>query len=467
MNVHASSRSFTVVSPIDGSDYATRPYADAAAIDAALVRARAALKSWRRMSVAERIAILLRFGEEMKARATPLAEALSWQMGRPLWQADETPRLALIGELAAANTDVFDDIAYPSDDNIKRYVRLRAGGIHLSICAWNYPTAMLGYLVTAPLAAGNVVILKHSPQTPITAEIAEEAFRAAGGPEGVLQCLHLDHPDAEHLIASGELKAVNFIGSVAGGRRVHAAAAGTFTEVHLELGGKDAAYIRADVDLEAAIPQLAEGCYSNAGQSCCSVERIYVDSSIQHKFVEAFRAEAEKWTIGHPINEKTMVGPVARASAADTIRSMTEQAVRDGARRLMPQGRAVEKELGAAYVAPEILIELNSNMTMMRDELFGPVACIQTVESDDQAIALINDSEYGLTASVWTRDVEHGVGLLDELEVGQVYLNRCDHADLYLPWGGVKHSGLGRMNGRAGLIAACEPKSYHIRAEIK
>ncbi|MGO4838833.1 aldehyde dehydrogenase family protein, partial [Rhizobiaceae sp. 2RAB30] len=195
---------------------------------------------------------------------------------------------------------------------------------------------MLGYLVTAPLASGNVVIFKHSPQTPVIAEVAEEAFRAAGGPEGVFQSLHLDHADAERLIAAGTFNAVNFIGSVNGGRRVHAAAAGTFTQVHLELGGKDPAYIRADADLDATIPQIAEGCFSNAGQSCCSVERIYVDAAIHDRFVDALAVEARKWTIGHPISEKPMVGPVVRAAAADTIRGLTEQAVRAGARRVMP-----------------------------------------------------------------------------------------------------------------------------------
>ncbi|RWE71982.1 MAG: aldehyde dehydrogenase family protein, partial [Mesorhizobium sp.] len=203
MNLHSGARTFSVTSPVDGSIYATRNYADGAVIEAAVARARAALPGWRRTPLAERLAILLRFGEEMKARAAPLAEAVAWQIGRPLWQADETPRLALIGELlAGAAPETLADMPYPSDENIRRYAKPMAGGLHLSICAWNYPTAMLGYLVTSPLAAGNVVIFKHSPQTPLIAELAEEAFRAAGGPEGVFQSLHLDHPDAERLIAS-------------------------------------------------------------------------------------------------------------------------------------------------------------------------------------------------------------------------------------------------------------------------
>lgn len=468
MNTHVKTPTFSVVSPIDGSEYVTRPYADGVAIQAAVTQARAALKVWRLTPLGERVAIVLKFGEEMKRRAGELAEAVAWQIGRPLWQADETPRLALIGELLAGYAqDVLADVPFPSDGNVERYVRHEPGGIHLSICAWNYPTAMLGYLVSAPLAAGNVVIFKHSPQTPLIAEIAEEAFLAAGGPKGVFQSLHLDHAAAEQLIAASTFDAVNFIGSVNGGRRVHAAAAGTFTKVHLELGGKDPAYVRADVDLERAIAQLAEGSFSNAGQSCCSVERIYVDASIRDRFVDAFVAETEKWTIGHPISDKAMLGPVVRASSADNIRSLTEDAVRAGAKRLMAPGKYALADLGAAYVAAEVLVDVDHNMAIMRDELFGPVACIQTVSGDDEAIALMNDSDFGLSASIWTQDIDRGVALLGEVEAGTVYLNRCDHADLHLPWGGVKHSGVGRTNGRLGLLETTAAKAFHVRRSIE
>ena len=453
--------SFNVVSPIDGSIYVTRPFAGQQDIARTIEAARPAVAMWKRVPLAERAALVVAFGEEMKRRADQLADAVAWQIGRPRWQADETGRLALVGDLLAKGAaDALSDRSFESDDNIRRFTRPVPGGLHLSICAWNYPTAMLGYLVSQPLISGNVVILKHSPQTPVIAEIAVEAWRAAGGPDGVFQTLHLSHADAERLIAAGTFDAVNFIGSVAGGKRVHAAAGGTMTQVHLELGGKDPAYIRADADIDALAADIAEGCFSNAGQSCCSVERIYVDRAVLGRFSEALVAEAGKWTIGHPFNDKAMLGPVVNAGAAGRIMDQVAQAVAGGARLLA--GDSAD----AAYVPAQVLVDVDHSMSIMRDELFGPVACIQGVDSDAEAIALMNDSSFGLSASIWTQDIEKGLELLDEVEAGTVYLNRCDHADLYLPWGGVKDSGLGRTNGRVGLIETTAPKAFHIRKKI-
>lgn len=455
-----SQSSFNVVSPIDGTLYLTRPYAGQE-IAGTITAARDAVTTWRRVPLAERVALVLAFGEEMKRRAEALADAVAWQIGRPRWQADETGRLALVGDLLAKGaTAALADRSFESDDNIRRFTRPVPGGLHLSICAWNYPTAMLGYLVSQPLITGNVVILKHSPQTPVIAEIAVEAWKAAGGPDGVFQTLHLSHADAERLIGAGTFDAVNFIGSVAGGKRVHAAAGGTMTQVHLELGGKDPAYIRADADIDALAADLAEGCFSNAGQSCCSVERIYVDRSVLGRFSEALVEEAKKWTIGHPFKDKAMLGPVVNVGAAGRIMGEVARAVAGGA-RLLAGGSA-----DAAYVPAQVLVDVDHSMSIMRDELFGPVACIQGVDGDAEAIALMNDSAFGLSASIWTQDIERGLDLLDEVEAGTVYLNRCDHADLYLPWGGVKDSGLGRTNGHVGLIETTAPKAFHIRQKI-
>lgn len=456
---------FEVISPVDGTHYVTRHYASEEEIGKIMERARAALKPWQQTPLKERMEIVSRFTSEMSRRSSELADAVSWQMGRPLWQADETPRLSLlVEEMAKYSTNALADIPFETDTNITRYARPSATGIHLSICAWNYPTAMLGYIVASPLVAGNIVVLKHSPQTPIIAEIAAEAFKAAGGPDGVFQSIHLSHSDAERMISSECFNTINFIGSVAGGRRVHAAAAGTFTHVHLELGGKDPTYLRADADLEAAVAQIAEGCFSNSGQSCCSVERIYVADEIYKQFLEAFTAETHKWTIGNPFEGKPMIGPVVHLSAANAIRGLVNEAKRDGAKSIISDDRYKIAKDGSAYVAPNILVDVDHTMRIMKnEELFGPIACVQKVEGDAQAISLMNDSNFGLSASIWTRDIAHGVELLDQIDAGTVYLNRCDHADIYLPWGGVKESGLGRANGRIGLLSATTTKAYHVR----
>jgi acyl-CoA reductase-like NAD-dependent aldehyde dehydrogenase len=457
---------FDVVTPVNGSVYERRSYAAGQQIETALARAEAAAKNWARTPIAERIAVVERFGLEMVKRAPQLAETLAWQIGRPLWQADETPRLKLVGALAAQAAGALADEEFESDRGIRRFARRIGQGVTLSICAWNYPVAMLGYLVSGPLIAGNVVILKHSPQTPLAADIAAEAFAAAGAPKGVFQALDLTHPDAEHMIASGRLRAVNFIGSVAGGRRVHAAAAGTFTHVHLELGGKDPAYVRPDADLDKAIPQLIEGCYSNSGQSCCSVERLYVHKAIYARFIDAFAAQAAEVSIDNPFDGKPYIGPVVGARAAETINSHVADALAKGARRLLQSGRTRARELGAAYVEPEVIVDADHAMTIMREETFGPVAAIQIVADDAEAVRLMNDSDFALSAGIWTADTDEGLKLLDEVEAGTVYLNRCDHADLYLPWGGLKNSGLGRVNGREGLRQASEIKAFHVRTEF-
>ncbi|MEM1111653.1 MAG: aldehyde dehydrogenase family protein [Pseudomonadota bacterium] len=466
-----SNASFEVISPVDGRVYATRDYASAGQIDEALRLANAARIPWRQTPLAERARIVVDFVEQMGARADDLAEALSWQMGRPRAQADETPRLIESTRYAAEQAAaVLAEEAYPAGTvdgrQVRRFVRPWPGGVHLSICAWNYPTAMLGSLVSDPLLTGNVVILKHSPQTPLIAEIAAEAFAAAGGPQGVFQSLHLSHDSAEALLSDGAFSTVNFIGSVAGGRRISEMAARSLTRVHLELGGKDPTYIRSDADLGLLVPQIAEGCFSNSGQSCCSVERIYVHESVHDRFVDALREETLRWRVGHPFDDDPDIGPLWREQAADYVRAQIAAAEASGAQRLLGDQRFGLDQPGSAYLAPEILVGAEQGMGIMRDELFGPVACVAKVSGDEDALTLMNDSPFGLTASVWTEDLDAGVRLLEELEAGTVYLNRCDHADPYLPWGGVKQSGLGRNNGKAGLIAATEAKSFHINHAV-
>jgi acyl-CoA reductase-like NAD-dependent aldehyde dehydrogenase len=453
---------FPVVSPVDGRVCATLPYAAPEEIARVLQRAKSAFGTWRKSSFEERSQLVTALASALTARKDRLAEALAWEIGRPLAQADETPRFKLVTEKHIEAAVALAEQPFSADGGIRRFVRREGQGVHLSIAPWNYPVGLLPWLVVAPILGGNTVILKHADQTAPIGQILQEAYDSIGAPAGVLQVLPMRHADAESLIRSGGVQSVNFIGSVRGGLEVHRAAAGTFTHVHLELGGKDPAYVRPDADLASAIPKIADGCFSNSGQSCCSVERLYVHGAIYQEFLERFGREMEKWTLGNPITDQPAVGPVVRQSAADGIRRHIAGAIAAGARYRASEPAMAFDRKDNCYVAPSMLTDVSHSMSIMREELFGPVACIQKVGNDQDALALMNDSEFALTASVWTRDVEAGVHFAEELEAGTVFVNRCDHADLYLPWGGRKQSGLGRCNGREGLLQVTEMKSFHI-----
>lgn len=461
----ASGSLLRVVSPVDASEYATLRYAQAKEIAAALENAERAFRGWRKSSLEERTQLMTALAQALVSRKERLAEALAWQIGRPLAQADETARFQLVTAKHIEASRALTEQAYPDEPGIRRFVRREGQGVHLSIAPWNYPIGLLPWLIVAPILGGNTVILKHADQTALIGQILDEAYQSIGGPPGVLQVLPMEHADAEALIGTGRLKGVNFIGSVRGGLQVHRAAAGTLTHVHLELGGKDPAYVRPDADLAAAIPLLADGCFSNAGQSCCSVERLYVHSSIYAAFLERFALEMRQWTLGNPIRDEPRVGPVVRQSSADYIRRQVADAVASGARYQTHEQAVVFEQKSNCYVAPALLTEVDHSMSIMREELFGPIACVQRVDSDSEALRLMNDSEFALTASIWTRDIDEGVRLADEIEAGTVFVNRCDHADLYLPWGGQKLSGLGRCNGREGLLQVTDPKSFHVRSQ--
>jgi len=456
--------SFDIVSPVDGSVYATRSYASRSEVMAAAARARKALAGWRTTAFEDRVKLVKAFLVEIGNRRDTLAEMVTWQMGRPSWQADETGRLLANGDVLVDDAaKVLKPSVIHQEENIRRAVELDPVGLCFSICAWNYPVAMASSLVTAPLLMGNVVLLKHAPQTALIAEVFAEAARAAGLPEGVYQSLHIAHADAEALIGSGLVDMVQFIGSTRGGQAVYDAGRGTFVRYGLELGGKDPVYIRADAPVEKIMDDLMEGSFGNAGQSCCSVERIYVHRDIHDRFVDCFTSATAKVEMGHPINDKPFFGPLVSAAAATRVNGLVEDAVAKGARQLMPTGKSPLVTPGGAYVEPQVLVNVDHSMAIMKDETFGPVIPIMAVDSDEQAVALMNDSDYGLTSAVWTQDIDRGLELGRQLESGMFYLNRCDHADMYLPWGGVKKSGIGRSYCEKGLEELVVPRSYHLR----
>jgi len=468
MTGHAptAARTFRTVSPIDGAVVVERPLATDTAVDSTLARAVEAQREWRRVPVAERAAICERMVEWCLACADALGAELTTQMGRPIAQSPLELRRGFQERaryMAGIAPAALDDIAVERSADAHRFIRREPLGVVLVVAPWNYPWLTSVNAVVPALLAGNAVILKMAQQTPLVAERYAEAFAAAGLPDGVMQYLHVDHEQVARMIADDRVAFVAFTGSVAGGRAVQQAASRRFIGTGLELGGKDAAYVRADAALDHAVANIVDGAFFNAGQSCCAVQRAYVDRQRYDRFVEQAVALARAYTLGDPRDPSTTIGPMVRADAADTVRRQVNEAVRSGARSLVdPSGFPAERE-GNAYLAPRILVDVDHGMRVMREETFGPVLAIIPVSGDDEAVRLVDDSRYGLTASVWTTDPEAALRIGDRIEVGTVYMNRCDYLDPALPWTGVKDSGRGCTLSRLGIESFTRPKSFHLR----
>jgi acyl-CoA reductase-like NAD-dependent aldehyde dehydrogenase len=407
----------------------------------------------------------------MVERAGDIGRELTRQMGRPIAHApaEITRGFAeratwLAGAAAEALADDEVDAGPGRPAGLRRFIRHEPLGVVLVVAPWNYPYLCSVNAVVPALLAGNAVVLKASSQTPLVAERWAEGLAAAGLPEGVFQAVHADHGTVSGMVADGRVAYVAFTGSVAGGRAVQRAASTRFVGAGLELGGKDPAYVRADAPVEATAGELADGVYFNAGQSCCAVERIYVQRPRFDAFVGAFVARARAYVLGDPLDPATTLGPLVRASAAAHVRDQVAEAVAAGARALVDPGGFPRDELGTPYLAPQVLVGVDHRMRVMTEETFGPVVGIMPVEGDDEAVGLMNDSDYGLTASVWTGDVDAAVAIGDRVETGTWYLNRCDYLDPALAWTGVKSSGRGVSLSTLGLRALTRPKSFHLRS---
>ncbi|MFI8607051.1 aldehyde dehydrogenase family protein [Pseudomonas sp. NPDC077649] len=456
------------ISPIDGSVYVERRLASNPEIQAALARAELAQQTWKRTPLSERIAIGRRAIAAFAARESQLAEELCWMMGRPIRYAAGEIRGFV--ERASHMADIAEgslaDIRLPDKPGFTRFIRREPLGVALVIAPWNYPYLTAVNTVLPALLAGNAVLLKHSAQTPLCAERMVEAFAEAGLPEGVFQYLHLSHGDTEALIQAPSIAHVAFTGSVPGGVMVERAAAGRFISVGLELGGKDPAYVRADADLAHAVETAIDGAFFNSGQSCCGIERIYVHESLFDEFVERAVALVRQYKLGRSDDPQTTLGPLVRADAADFVRAQIAEAVEQGAKAHIDPAEFPLDAPGTPYLAPQVLTNVNHEMRVMTEESFGPVVGIQKVASDEEALALMNDSEFGLTAAIFSRDVDAAMALADRVEAGTVFLNRCDYLDPGLAWTGVKHSGRGCTLSRVGYEQLTRPKSFHFKTQL-
>ena len=460
-----SEKTVQCISPVDGSVYAERPIAGAKDIETACARARAAQAEWRNASVAERAEYCGRAVNAMLAMGDDIVPELAWQMGRPV--AYGKSELRGFEErahhmIAIADESLGDIVPEPKAGFTRRIAR-EPLGLVLTIAPWNYPYLVAVNSIIPALMAGNAVLLKHSRQTLLVGERFAKAFEEAGLPDGLFHNLVLSHTQTADLISGGLVDMVCFTGSVPGGAAMEQAAAGRFIGVGLELGGKDPAYVRSDAGIGQSIENLVDGAFFNSGQSCCGVERIYVHESLFDGFVEGFVDLTREYVLGNPLKKETTLGPMVDAKAADFVRGQIDGAVKAGATAHIDEHVFERSEPGTPYLAPQVLTGVNHQMSVMREESFGPVVGIMAVSNDEEAVALMNDSPFGLSASIWTRDEGAAEAIGERINTGTVYMNRCDYLDPALAWTGVGQSGRGCTLSRVGYEQLTRPKSYHFR----
>ncbi|MFF0924834.1 aldehyde dehydrogenase family protein [Rhizobium leguminosarum] len=451
------------ISPVDGSVYAERAALSFDAAKDVVARACKAQKAWAKRPLEERVQLVLKGAARLNEMSDLVVPELAWQMGRPIKYGGEykgfNERSNYVASIAA---DAMAPVVVEESDRFERRIEREAHGVVFVVAPWNYPYMTAINTIAPALMAGNTVVLKHASQTLLVGERLVQAFIEAGIPEDVFQNVFLDHETTSALIAAGSFNFVNFTGSVEGGRSMERAAAGTFTGLGLELGGKDPGYVMEDADLEAAVDTLMDGATYNSGQCCCGIERIYVHESLYDAFVEKSVAWVSNYKLGNPLDPETSLGPMAHKRFAKVVREQIADAVSKGAKALVDP-KLFPQDDGGAYLAPQVLVDVDHSMAFMREETFGPAVGIMKVKSDEEALALMNDSQYGLTASLWTQDVGRAARLGREIETGTVFMNRADYLDPALCWTGVKETGRGGSLSIIGFHNLTRPKSFHLK----
>jgi len=453
------------ITPIDNTVYVEREY-HSNKIEQTIDNSMKAQKDWANLPVSERVKLLKNFVDDFLSRGDVIGEELSRQIGRPISQAagelngfkERADYMLSIAEKKLAHIDV------TKDNNFKSYIKRKALGIVFVIAPWNYPYLVAVNSIVPAMAAGNSVILKHSAQTPLC---AEQLFQSAKKtlPKDVFNFLHLNHEDGLKVVSDKRINFVSFTGSVKAGYDVQRATHTKFIDMALELGGKDPAYARHDCDLEKTVENLVDGSFFNSGQSCCGIERIYVDEKIYNNFIELFASKAYDYKLGNPLEKETNLGPVVKLSAANFIHKQMDDAVNKGAKKIIDENKFNFPKEHKNYMVPQVLTNVNHNMGFMTEETFGPCVGIMKVKDENEAIKLMNDSPYGLTASVWTKDIEIAEKIGSQVQTGTFFMNRCDYLDPALSWTGVKETGKGCSLSEIAYEKLTAPKSFHLRKE--
>jgi len=460
----SDSRALVVDNPYTGEPACNVALADDSTVGATLDRVREAARAWRTSKLHERIALCERAVEAMEANADAIARDITRMMGKPLAQslgevktcAARARHMISIAEKALA------DVVLPPMSGFERRIVREPLGVVFDLPAWNYPLLTAVNCVVPAVLAGNAVLLKHSPRTPLCGEHFARAFAQAGGPPHLVQALNCDHPTSERIVADERVDHVVFTGSIFGGHRMVEAATKRFLHPCLELGGNDPAYVAPDCDLTKTVENVVDGAIYNAGQSCCAVERVYVHKSIYGRLLEMAEPLVRAYVMGDPMSEQTTLGPIAQPHHVPELEAFVQDAKARGARVLVGGKRATVDGRGRFFEAT-LVADCNHSMKLFRQESFGPILPLMPVESDEEALAKMNDSRLGLTASVWTRDRERAMRFARALECGTVFMNRCDYLDPALPWSGWKDSGRGVSLGALGFDALTRPKAVHFR----
>ncbi len=434
---------------------------DAASVATKAAAARAALPAWGRVPLAEKLAMIQRFRAGMVAELDALAHTLTLEMGKPITQARNElngllPRIDFFLEQTEAS--IRDEHVFDSGGMHEQITHIPLGVV-ANISAWNYPWFVGCNVIVPALLTGNTVLYKPSEHATLTGLHITRLLHAAGVPADVMQCL-VGAGDVGTALLQQRLDGVFFTGSHATGVRIAQAVASKLLKLQLELGGKDPVYVRADADPLAAAEGLADGAMYNTGQSCCSVERIYVHESLHDAFVERFVATVKCMRQGDPLQADTYIGAVTRAPQLAALQAQVDDAVAKGA-TLHCGGRS--RPGPGHWFEPAVLTGVNHTMELMREESFGPIIGIQKVRGDAEALALMNDTRYGLTAGIYTRDEAKARELLAQVNAGTVYWNCCDRVSPRLPWSGHGDSGVGLTLSTHGIQAFTRPKAWHLR----
>lgn len=457
---------FQTISPIDNSILFERELASDKMIETALENSKKSQGRWKNSTISERANICRLVIEYFIKNAEEIGEEITRQMGRPIRYA----KYEILGGFKERAEHMIDiasealkDIKTKEKTGFYRFIRREPVGTVLVLAPWNYPYLTSVNVIIPAIMAGNAVILKHAQQTPLCAERYAAAFEYAGLPKGVFQYLHLSHEQVGKVIQDSRVDYVAFTGSVRGGEAVQSAVNQRFITAGLELGGKDPAYVCADAELDFTIENLVDGAFFNSGQSCCGIERIYVHETLFDRFLEGFVDLTRKYILDNPLNPETTLGPMVRNSAVQFAQKQIQEALQKGAKALIDKNIFKNFQPESAYMAPQVLVDVNHQMEIMKEETFAPVVGIMSVKNDDEAIRLMNDSKYGLTASVWTKNVQEAIKFGTQIQTGTFFMNRCDYLDPELAWTGVKNSGKGATLSKLGYESLTRPKSFHLR----